>query len=40
MLEMHYYALYYYQHALVYKYPPILLWVPNIDRAIGECGKV
>jgi anaphase-promoting complex subunit 8 len=38
MLEMHYYALYYYEHALVYKFPLDVL--VNLDQAIGECGRV
>lgn len=39
MLEMHYYALYYYEHALVYK---SLVSTSTLitDPAIGACGKV
>jgi len=38
MLEMHYYALYYYEHALVYK-----LLLPGaglmVGQVTGECGR-
>jgi hypothetical protein len=41
MLEMHYYALYYYEHALVYKssLPPTPQKLTFVDPVTGECGK-